>query len=683
MKRVTVVIACIVGLLNVSAKVAAATDNIEYKSPASWVLPPPTATASTLSTDAAVRFDYLDNQVRITPDGTDEEYTAFRLKIMKPEGLAAGNLSLGWQPDTGGMTVHYVRLIHNGHVTDVLASTKFIILQREAHLEQSVLTGLRTATLQVPGLQVGDELELAVTIDKRDPGLNGRVAGLMQFPVAGTPGTFRFRLIWPSGRQLEWRATKDMLRIEPTTADGRTTLEVTLRDPSGVIPTEGAPVRYNVHRLIEYSDFRSWPDVSSQLAPMFERAATLAAKSDIKAEAAAIAARTRDPIERAQAALQLVEDRIRYVFIALNGGSYIPATAEETWGRRFGDCKAKTVLLVALLRELGIEAEPALVNSQGGDGLDERLPGPRVFDHMITRAVVSGRVVWLDATRVGDRYLDNLPLPYRWALPLTASGATLEKIQPHEDGFPSLIGIVDIDATAGFNQDAHVHLRNIVRGDEAFVVRSKLAAMTPDDADRALKSYWHSQADWVTPSKVLWRYDERRRAIELDLTGDGNPGWKGDDQSGHSWTIVGAGFYPPAPLRRPADQDQSAPWSVSYPRFRCWATTIHLPKAGKNFGWSLYAEPMNQRLGGILYWRNSGFSGNIVRTVMSTHSYELEATPEEAAVVNRSIPNFNNNMSSIAEESPANVIQGVSPTLPFDDKVDWLNAPSPCSPPNS
>lgn len=665
-----------------SATIAATTDNIEYKSPASWVLPPPSATASTLSTDAAVRFDYLDNQVRITPDGIAQEYTAYRLKITKPEGLAAGNLTLGWRPDSGGMTVHYVHLIRSGQTSDILAATKFIILQREAQLEQSVLTGQRTASLQVPGLQVGDELELAVTIDKRDAGLDGRVAGLMLFPVAGTPGTFRFRLNWPSSRQLEWHATKDMSRIEPTTADGWTTLDVTMRDPSGAIPTQGAPTRYNVRRLIEYSDFRTWPDVSRQLAPMYERAATLGAKSEIKAEAAAIAARTSDPSERAQAALQLAEDRVRYVFIALNGGSYVPATADETWKRRFGDCKAKAVLLVALLRQLGIEAEPALVNSQGGDGLDERLPGPRFFDHVIARAVVSGKVVWLDATRVGDRYLDNLPSPYRWALPLATSGATLEKTQPHDDGFPSLISIVDIDATAGFDQDAHVHMANIIRGDEAFATQAQLAGMTPDDADRALKKYW-SSVDWVTPSKVSWRYDERRRAVELELTGDGNLGWKGDRQAGHSWTIIGAGFYAPEPLRRPADQDQSAPWSVIYPRFRCWATTIHLPKAGEEFGWSLYAEPMNQRLGGILYWRNSGFSGNVVRTVMSSHSYELEATPEEAAVVNRSISTFNNNMSNVAEEPPADVIKGVSLDLPFDDKVDWVNAPAPCSPPNS
>lgn len=179
LNRIVILTATIVGLLHMSAAISAATDNIQYRPPASWVLPPPTATPGGLSTNAAVRIDYLDNQVRITPDGTEEEYTAYRLKIMKPEGLAAGNITLTWQPDTGGMTVHYVRLVRNGQVSNILASTKFIILQREAQLEQSVLTGQRTATLQVPGLEVGDELELAVTIDKRDAGLDGRVAGLM------------------------------------------------------------------------------------------------------------------------------------------------------------------------------------------------------------------------------------------------------------------------------------------------------------------------------------------------------------------------------------------------------------------------------------------------------------------------------------------------------------------------
>lgn len=634
------------------------------------MLDPPAQAEGGIVTDSVVRFAYLDNQVRIASDGGEQAYTAYRLKILKPEGLAAGNVSLSWQPDTGAITIHYVRLIRDGRTTDILASTNFIVLQREGQLEQSVLTGQRTATLQVPGLQVGDELALAVTVEKRDAGLEGHAADLMQLPVVGTPGTFRFRLIWPLGRATQWRATKDLPPIQPASDHGETTLEVTLQNPSGAIPTEGAPSRYNVRRLIEFSDFSSWPDVSRQLAPLFDRAATLGAGSPIKAEAAAIAALTSDPTRRAQAALQLVQDRIRYVFIALNGGSYILAGADETWQRRFGDCKAKTVLLVALLRELGIEAEPVLVNSKGGDGLDERLPGPRIFDHAIVRAVILGEVVWLDGTRLGDRYLDNIPVPYRWALPLTSTGATLEKIAPRDISFPASTDIVDIDATAGVDHDAQAHFLNIVRGDGAFTLRTQLAGMTADDADRALKTYWRQQVDWVTPDKVSWSYDERREAISLDLVGSGNPGWKADAQGGHSLTILGAGFFPPDPLRRPKDQDQSAPWLLEFPRFRCSATTIHLPPAGGKLAWSLYAEPMNQRLGGKLYWRNSGMKSNIVRTVMTSHSYEPEASPDEAQLVNRAIPNFNNNMSSIAEEARADVVQGVSSRLPFGDNVD-------------
>ena len=683
MKPVVYAIAGLVGLFNLSAAVAAQTDSLQYRPAESWVLDPPVVGDGGLSTDAAVRFTYLDNQVRVTADGGEQQYSAYRLKILKPEGLAVGNLTLTWQPGTGGITVHYLRLIRGGQTSDVLASTKFVILQREAQLEQSVLTGQRTATLQVPGLQVGDEITLAVTLDRRDAGFNGRVADFMQFPVVGTPGAYRFRLTWPTNHPLEWRASKDMPQLETHSVSGETTLDAMLRDPSGAIPTEGAPVRYNFRRLVEYSDFGGWPDVSRQLSPMFERAATLGAASPIKVEAAAIATRTKDPTERAQAALQLVEDHVRYVFIPLNGSGYIPANADDTWQRRFGDCKAKTVLLVAVLRELGIEAEPALVNSHGGDGLEGRLPGPRLFDHVVVRAIVAGKVVWLDSTRVGDRFLDNLPVLYRWALPLTASGETLERVPPNDGGYPNLTELVDIDASSGLDHDAHVRIRNIIRGDEAFVIRTQLAAMTKDDADRALKALWRSQADWMTPDTVSWNYDERRHALSLEVLGDGNPGWKGDGEQGHNLAIAGAGFNPPSPLRRPKDQDQSASWLVTFPHFDCWATTIHLPKAGSGFGWSLYAEPMNRRLGGILYWRNSGMSGRIARTVMSRRSYEPEASPAEADIVNREIPNFNNNMSTIAEERPENITKGVSPKLPFDDNADWLNTPAACFAPGS
>src|SRR3546814_13557358 len=90
---------------------------------------------------------------------------------------------------------------------------------------------------------------------------------------------------------------------------------------------------------------------------------------------------------------------VRYSYGGLGNGNLTPATAEETWQRRYGDCKGKTALLLALLARLGIEAEAVLANNSGGDdGLDGRLPNPGMFDHVIVRARIAGTTYWLDGT---------------------------------------------------------------------------------------------------------------------------------------------------------------------------------------------------------------------------------------------------------------------------------------------
>src|SRR5690606_29278685 len=119
--------------------------------------------------------------------------------------------------------------------------------------------------------------------------------------------------------------------------------------------------------LAEYSDFASWPAVSQRFHPLFAQASTLAADSPLHAEAARIAAAHEGKLARAQAALELVQQQVRYIYVGLNGGNFVPAGADETWSRRYGDCKGKTALLLALLRELGIEAEAVLVNNTGLD----------------------------------------------------------------------------------------------------------------------------------------------------------------------------------------------------------------------------------------------------------------------------------------------------------------------------
>lgn len=668
-----------------ASAVAATADTsrtVRYGAAPGWVLEPPAATTRATPADAPARIVFSDTQVRIDQTGKEEVFNAYRIKVLKPEALSVGNIVLSWAPDSGGVTVHRLRILRAGQVIDVLPANSFRILQREGGLEQSTLDGLLTASLQVPGLQVGDELDFAATIAKREPAFGGHVAGFGQFPPLGMPGAFRFRLSYPDGHPVGVVASADLPKVAPVAGTGTQAVTYELRDPAGAIPTEGAPPRFNVRRLIEYSDFATWSGVSRQMAPSFDKAAAAAPGSPIHAEAAKIAAASSDPVERAQAALRLVQDQTRYVFVGLDGGNYMPASVDQTWARRYGDCKAKTALLIALLRDLKIDAEPVLVSSTGGDGTNERMPSPRMFDHVLVRAKIADKTYWLDGTRLGDRYLDALPQPgFRWALPLRDAGAELEAVEPGQTRDPSFVGVLDIDARGGFAQPAKVTAEHVMRGDEAMAIRTQIGALSAEDADRGVRGYWKQQLGWVEPDSVSWRYDDRHAALVFKLTGEGKPDWSGDDKDGRSLTIAGAGFVPPDTMKRPKDQDQTAAWAVEFPRYRCWATTIRLPTDTGKWRWTYYADAMDARMGGVAYWRAAGLTDGVMRTVMSRKSYVPEISPADATSLNGQIAGFNNNMSSVYQVASKSAAKGTSSTAPFGDAADWVGDARSCSAP--
>ncbi|HLP01208.1 MAG TPA: transglutaminase domain-containing protein, partial [Opitutaceae bacterium] len=91
---------------------------------------------------------------------------------------------------------------------------------------------------------------------------------------------------------------------------------------------------------------------------------------------------------------------LRYVAIELGVGGFRPRTPDEVLGHRYGDCKDKANLLVALLRVAGIEAEFALVNR--GETTFQEFPGMQ-FNHALVHVPAApergqAHELWLDAT---------------------------------------------------------------------------------------------------------------------------------------------------------------------------------------------------------------------------------------------------------------------------------------------
>jgi hypothetical protein len=674
--------AAALALATPAAALAADGRELAYRPAADWVLPAPSPTTGADGGNAPLRVVHADTQIHIGPAGTDI-YTDNRVRILTAEGLKIGNLTLEWNPAAGGVTVHAVRIIRQGQAIDVLKTAHFQVIQREGGLEQSMLTGNLTAMLQVPGLQVGDELEMASTIRMHDPTLGEHAFGLYQLPVQGLPGAYRYRMTWPTQvgptqGALAWRQTRDLPLVLPAALGNEKAVAVELRDPGAVIANDGAPARYNVRRVVEYSDFAGWDEISKAFWPLFDRAAVLAPQSPLQAEVAGIAAASADPAERARAALRLVQDQIRYVYVGLNGGNFRPAGVDETWSRRFGDCKAKTVVLLAVLRALGIEAEPVLVNIAGDDGLDQRLPSPAVFNHVLIRARIGGKAYWLDGTRSGDVWLDMIPAPaFHWALPLRQAGAGLDRVAPRPFERPQSIHVLDLDASAGIDAAARATVQHILRGDQGFIIRTQLSSLGPADADRVMRAYWNQQEGWIVPDSMAWSFDERTRTVVLTMKGTGRPDWEGDAAQGRDLTLWHGGFYPPPLLHRPAEQEQSAPWLTEFPAFECSAVTVHLPRAGAKRRWTLDAEPMNLTIGGVTYWRAAALRDGTVRLVKSRSVEKAEISAAEAQAENAAVPAFNNRMSRVSEE-PLTAGQSAGGVFPFADATDWVRDDGAC-----
>ncbi len=111
--------------------------------------------------------------------------------------------------------------------------------------------------------------------------------------------------------------------------------------------------------------------------------------------------------EKIAALVQGMNRQVRYTGVEFGEAAIVPHSPEETWTRKYGDCKDKSVLLVSLLRTAGIPAFVALLDAGFGQDVAPDLPGMGLFNHAIVY-VPGGPDIWIDAT---DEYARPGQLP--------------------------------------------------------------------------------------------------------------------------------------------------------------------------------------------------------------------------------------------------------------------------------
>lgn len=503
-------------MLVVLAAPANAGEEILYNMPPTWVEAASLSDVDLENDPSALIYDW---QHRLE-NGVVTQYFDVAIRIDNPDLLMQhGTISLDWLPDKGDLTVHKVEILRDDESIDVISTgAEFEVIRREQGLEQRLLDGQLTATLAVPGLQVGDILRVthSKTIDDQALG-DGMQASQYLIQEPWQVGFSRAIFSWPENAEIYWRAEEEANIQPPIVKNGYRKMTVDLPIEKFEEMPGDAPSRFNRDPILRVGSYRDWQDLSRSFAPHYAEAAQVADDSEVAAKAAAIMAQTTDPLERAALALRLVQDEVSYLLNGLDGGNYMPQSASDTWEKRYGDCKAKSVLLFSLLSRMGIDAVPVLVVTGGGDALPELLPIPGVFNHMIVRATIDGTHYWLDGTSTATRLNNIAEVPaFYHALPLTAAGADLVPMTQRRQTSPDVFMDLTSDYSAGIDFPALFTLKVKIYGTQGAGLRAAADEANDERLKQLGKNFASGQGSAVTSVSLSYDDEEAVGIVEVE-----------------------------------------------------------------------------------------------------------------------------------------------------------------------
>jgi hypothetical protein len=244
----------------------------------------------------------------------------------------------------------------------------------------------RADEISFPGLGPGDVLELRYRLDDtaRENLLANEFGDLVFLQDTVIREQMTYVVLMPPGRPLiHNQPAGQELKLERTPqADGSEIYRWSVGFAPKLQAEPAMPGWAEVAPYLHVSTEKSWPEVGrfywslvrDQLAPT--PALTQLAR---KLQAAA----GPDPKARVEAAYDYVVSQTRYVGLEFGINGYKPYPVGEVLARGFGDCKEKASLLLALLREMGIDSRLVLLRTRRMGRIGEEPASLAIFNHAI------------------------------------------------------------------------------------------------------------------------------------------------------------------------------------------------------------------------------------------------------------------------------------------------------------
>ena len=522
-----------------------------------------------------ISYLLADDQTALV-DGRTESFGHYARQILTEAGVQDhSEVSLDFDPSYQELLLHDV-VVHRGtNMLNRLDRGAIRFVQRETDLERKLYNGTVSALVFLSDVRVGDVIEYAYTVRGANPVFGGRYVDMFRTRYGVPVQRRQVRVVWPATRPLSVKHHGGP-PVTVRTRGGNIEYVWEEQNLPAVISDRDLPVWYRSGSVLQFSEYPTWNSVAQWAARLYDKPRAL--PETLAPELEEWRALATGQEAQLIAALHFVQDEVRYLGMELGANSHEPTAPRAVAERRFGDCKDKALLLCAILRDLGLEAEPALVSTWARHTLDEQLPSPLAFNHVVVRARVDGRVCWVDPTDSYQRGgLAEMFFPnYERALVVRDDARELTVIPRSAAGWP-LTDVQETFTVADYAQPARLRVRCAYTGRNADSLREHFARTTQERLRKNYVEYYAAQYPKISMTgKIQVRDDAARNVLITEEEYVVPDFWKlMNDKS--EWKCE---LYPVTlrnALRRPATLRRTMPLGWQHPERLRHTTILQLP----------------------------------------------------------------------------------------------------------
>ena len=422
--------------------------------------------------------DFQNNLIEKT------NYTHFAIQVLNAEGVQENSdLTINFDPTFQRLKLHTVRIIRDGKTFSKLNQNKIKVIQLESRKEASIYDGSLSAIIHLDDVRVNDIIEYAYTRKGWNPLNKENYAGSFYQQYSSDVSHIYNRIITKDKNDLEFKYINNS--DKPNVIEKKEHVEFiwNIQDPEHVNYDNHTPSWYNIQKRVLFSTFDTWAEVANWAEPLYVYNDNK--MSDMMSQFQMDLPKK----ELISDIIDFVQDDIRYLGLEAGISAYKPSPPSEVFQRKFGDCKDKSLLMVALLRSIDVEAWPILVNTEIRQELLNRQPAHNVFDHCVVHFKHDEKAYFVDPTISNQGgNIDNIFFP-----PYT-QGLVIRKNENELTPIPSSqVTSIDIDEVfhlGSIGKGGHLRIETKYAGSKADNMRAYFSTNTREYIKKEYLDYY-------------------------------------------------------------------------------------------------------------------------------------------------------------------------------------------------